>query len=358
MAKNGSRHQPAYSDLSGTESDQDGVGLVIMDNDSSRGRSRKYVVASTRRSKPHLRTPSMVRSLSRNEIICIVAGIIAFVAIVALFIVVGVVTSIRSPAQAPNSTDPTPPHTTPPYTTAPPTQPHTTALPTPSQPWNNVRLPSNVLPEHYWIDLTLDLDTFAVSGMVEISCDVIDTTSIILVHAKEMVISSSSVYFRDQTIQAEGRAEINDFYVLMLPQEVGPGEVRVRLSFTYTLSEVLSGFYRSSYMDPNGQQHFLATTQFEATDARKAFPCFDEPSLKANFSISISHNSAYHAVSNMPPLNRTSNGGSRVTTFFETSVRMSTYLVAFIVSDFKCVNQTITERRTQPLEVCVVCVPV
>ncbi len=356
MARNGGRHQPAYSDLSGSESDQDGVGLVITDSDS-KGRSRKYVVATTRGLKPRLGTPSMLRSLSRNEIICIVAGIIAFVAIVALFIVIGVVTGTQSAAKEANVTTeatPTTRPTTPPHTMA--TPPHTTV--TPPQPWNSVRLPTNVIPEHYRIDLTLDLDNFAVSGSVEILCNVVDTTSIILVHAREMNIITSTVIFDYTTIEAEGAAQSNEFYVLTLPQEVGPGEVRVQLSFEYTLSEVLSGFYRSSYIDGDGQQRYLATTQFEATDARKAFPCFDEPSLKANFTISITHNSQYNAVSNMPPHNRTNSGVSMVTTSFETSVKMSTYLVAFIVSDFECMSETITEGRQQPLEVMCVCVGV
>ncbi len=379
--------QPAYSDLSAaSDSDQDGVGLVLTDSDSSKGRSRKYVVTSSRRPKPRLRMPTIFQSLSRNEIICIIVGMVAFVTIVALFIVVGVVASSQSSAGAANSTQAPPiatPTTQPPTdtttvlpitqpptdaTTAPPiTQPPTditTAPPISTAPppklWDNVRLPATIRPDLYRISLTVDLDSFAVSGTVDITCQVLEATSYILLHAREMEINNdeSNVQYSNTMVDFEGTFQSNDFYVLSLSQEIGPGEVVVHLSFDYNLSEVLSGFYRSSYTDSTGQQRYLATTQFESTDARKAFPCFDEPSLKANFVISITHLSEYHAVSNMPALSRVdaTTGDSMVTTHFQSSVKMSTYLVAFIVSDFECMGVNITENRSQPLRVRCVCV--
>ncbi|XP_064404394.1 aminopeptidase Ey-like [Halichondria panicea] len=374
--------QPAYSDLSAaSDSDQDGVGLVLTDSDSSKGRSRKYVVTSSRRPKPRLRMPTIFQSLSRNEIICIIVGMVAFVTIVALFIVVGVVASSQSSAGAANSTQAPPiatPTTQPPTdtttvlpitqpptdtTTAPPiTQPPTditTAPPISTAPppklWDNVRLPATIRPDLYRISLTVDLDSFAVSGTVDITCQVLEATSYILLHAREMEINNdeSNVQYSNTMVDFEGTFQSNDFYVLSLSQEIGPGEVVVHLSFDYNLSEVLSGFYRSSYTDSTGQQRYLATTQFESTDARKAFPCFDEPSLKANFVISITHLSEYHAVSNMPALSRVdaTTGDSMVTTHFQSSVKMSTYLVAFIVSDFECMGVNITENRSQPLRI-------
>ena len=384
MSKNGRRKQPAYSDLSDESTDHE-VGPVISDSDSSQGRTRKYMVNPGSRSRsPRLSLPLICRntSLSRNEIICIVVGVLVFVAILILFVVIGVVTAYSSPPAATNSTAP-PPHTTgtppPPHTTPPP--PHTThsvpttspvstgATPTtsttaattsPPMPWDNVRLPSSVTPDTYDVHLTVDLTTFAVTGSVDVSCIVSESTDTVLIHAKEMTIDDGNSFVRlgNRQIGFDGFfSDVNEFYVMRLSEGIPPGHMTVHLTFNYTLSEVLSGFYRSSYTDGSGQSRYLATTQFESTDARKAFPCFDEPALKANFTMHMTHRSDYHAVSNMPAVSREGAGSGMVTTHFETSVKMSSYLVAFIVSDFACMGVNITEGRSQPLQVDVcVCV--
>lgn len=100
----------------------------------------------------------------------------------------------------------------------------------------------------------------------------------------------------------------------------------------------MAGYYLSSYKSGN-QTNYLATTQFEPTDARGAFPCLDEPSQKAIFDISMTVDSKYHALSNMPVHSKTSSLDSKQTTYiFEKTVKMSTYLVAFIVSDFESIS--------------------
>lgn len=212
-------------------------------------------------------------------------------------------------------------------------------------PWGSMRLPSSVVPETYDIKLTIDMDSFQVSGLVSISCSVRSSIEYIALHAVGMNISGHTL--RSTSGEMVEHNEVlypeNDFFIFNLTKPLEPGPIVAVLHFNYPFGDNLAGFYRSSYKDADGKEQYLAVTQFEPTDARKAFPCFDEPSFKANFSISITHQSRYRAWSNMPTLSMTKQPGTGeefVTTHFQTSMRMSTYLVAFIVSDFQCINDT------------------
>merc|ERR1711931_496617 len=96
------------------------------------------------------------------------------------------------------------------------------------------------------------------------------------------------------------------------------------------------GFYRSNYKTPDGEERVLACTQFEATDARRAFPCWDEPALKASFDLTLVVPKDRIALSNMPVKSETglsSDDAWKVVSFDRTPV-MSTYLLAFIVGEF------------------------
>lgn len=102
----------------------------------------------------------------------------------------------------------------------------------------------------------------------------------------------------------------------------------------------------TTHIDKNNQHIFffvfrrLATTKFEPTDARKALPCFDEPAMKATFSTVIVHDKDYKALSNMPVVKKQTLSNGRIESHFKKSVPMSTYLLAFIVCDFKFTNAT------------------
>lgn len=331
----------AYSDLTGEDSptDDDEVGLVLKDEDDSSSRSRKYVVSDRKSSSKYLPSWCSPSRMTRNERICVVVGCIALVAIIVVFVVVGVLAGrskgIASEGGGNNGTDHSGNGTT----------DHGSGNQTGTiVPWASIRLQSSIVPESYDINLTLDMDRFQVSGAISITCSVVDSVDFVALHAKDMSISGHVL----QTIEGK-RVEHNevlypenDFFVFNLSAPLEPGGIVVGLQFNYTLRDDLAGFYKSSYIDSAGGQHYLATTQFEPTDARKAFPCFDEPALKANFSMHITHHSRYRAWFNMPVMSRSQPDSSgMVSTSFQTSVRMSSYLVAFIVSEFECINDTI-----------------
>ncbi|KFB52691.1 AGAP012757-PA-like protein [Anopheles sinensis] len=112
---------------------------------------------------------------------------------------------------------------------------------------------------------------------------------------------------------------------------------KVQMSFLNNIGTELKGLYRSSYTVGNTTR-YLATTHFESTYARSVFPCYDEPSYKAQFDIRIRHRSQYTALSNMP-VKETVQQSDYTETTFDTTPLMSTYLVAFVVSDFKSLSQ-------------------
>ena len=105
---------------------------------------------------------------------------------------------------------------------------------------------------------------------------------------------------------------------------------RRSVSFRGELNDQLHGFYRSTYTDDEGT-HTIATTQFEAADARRAFPCWDEPDLKAVFGVTLVVPEGIVALSNGPEVEREPTGDGRVRVRFADTMSMSTYLVAFVV---------------------------
>ncbi|MFV1990857.1 MAG: M1 family metallopeptidase, partial [Acidimicrobiales bacterium] len=123
--------------------------------------------------------------------------------------------------------------------------------------------------------------------------------------------------------------------LLTVGDEIAVGEAAIEIRFSGELNDKLHGFYRSRYEDTDGQMKTLATTQFESTNARRAFPCFDEPDFKAIFDITLVVASDLEAISCGPAVREVRlDDGRRQITFAPTMV-MSTYLVAFIVGELE-----------------------
>ena len=124
------------------------------------------------------------------------------------------------------------------------------------------------------------------------------------------------------------------------PQEI-PADAKtliLSIQFSGFLNNQMAGFYRSKYTDIEGNEKFMASTQFEALDARRCFPCFDEPARKAVFGFTMVLPSNLHVFSNMPEKESiTLNKDTKQVSFLDTP-KMSTYLLAFCVGEFDCVQ--------------------
>ncbi|XP_068236621.1 glutamyl aminopeptidase-like [Palaemon carinicauda] len=210
-------------------------------------------------------------------------------------------------------------------------------------PWeDDFRLPSTVRPSHYDLYLNPDLDSKTFSGSVAMTVESLDSRDFFLVHTKWLKISNTKISRvetgRNQEIDVieEFEYEPNEFWVMKVPPQEA-GTFLISMEFSGSLTKAILGFYYSEYTDVSGVKRGLATTKFEPTYARRAFPCFDEPSFKSTYSVTIVRPSErYIALSNMPvKLEKKgvpSPSSTEVT--FEKSVPMVTYLVCFIVCDF------------------------
>ncbi len=132
------------------------------------------------------------------------------------------------------------------------------------------------------------------------------------------------------TVEADEEAERS---TLHLDGTAAAGAWKLEIAFDGILNDDLRGFYRSVYTDPNGAEKTIATTQFEATEARRAFPCWDEPDLKATYGVTLIVDDGLTAISNGAEAERTDLGGGKVAVRFVDTIKMSTYLVAFIVGE-------------------------
>lgn len=214
---------------------------------------------------------------------------------------------------------------------------------------NAHRLPTTVRPRHYDIGLDLDLDGERFSGSVAIDVDVVTATSELVLNADQLDIEGVQVTVDDPTggaattvgatvaVDAE-----NERIVIATERSLAPGPAWVRLDFGGAFSEKLVGLYLSRFTDSDGTEHRLATTQFEATYARRCFPCWDEPELKATFQLRLTIDDDHGAVANSAQVGRTTNADGRAVVEFAPTIVMSTYLVAFVAGPIE---------MTEPIDV-------
>lgn len=208
-----------------------------------------------------------------------------------------------------------------------------------------MRLPEHIIPIHYDLLIHANLSTLTFWGTTEVEITVSQPTSTIIMHSHQLQISKAILRRGAEDKLSEEPLSILEYpaheqVALLAPQPLLAGlQYTVIITYAANLSESFHGFYKSTYRTQEGELRILASTQFEPTAARMAFPCFDEPALKASFSIKIRRDPRHLSISNMPLVRSVNVAEGLVEDHFDVTVKMSTYLVAFIVCDFKSVSK-------------------
>lgn len=203
----------------------------------------------------------------------------------------------------------------------------------PSHPASAERLPQTVIPSHYDLNLTPDLKTATFTGSDSIDVDIKQPTTTI-------VLNSAEIDFESVKITAAGQEQTATVFTdkdkeeatFTVPQQLPTGKAVIAIRYKGILNNELRGFYLSRTKRRN-----YAVTQFESTDARRAYPSFDEPAFKATYNVTLVIDKGDTAISNSPIESDTPGpGADKHTLKFDTTPKMSTYLVAFLVGDFQC----------------------
>ena len=201
---------------------------------------------------------------------------------------------------------------------------------------NKALLPKLVRPIRYEVKLDIDLNDFKYAGSQNVELEIINETKSFEVNAIDIEIVSASL------INEDTKVNLNFKYMKDLERisftadkNISVGKYTLKLEFNSTITNDLKGFYKSQFLDLNDKEKWIATTQFEPTSARNAFPCWDEPEYKAVFSITLISDEKYLRVSNEKVLKENVLEDGRVETIFVDSMKMSTYLVAFVIGELE-----------------------
>jgi len=208
-------------------------------------------------------------------------------------------------------------------------------------------LPKSIKFEHYKLDLTPNFTDFTFRGKVNITYKKVNDTNKIVLNAKELKISSCQIIhdttfktllLRPTSISLDEKLE----RVIFTFEDIIPKEAILSIEFEGILNDDMNGFYKSKYFH-EGKEQYMAVTQFEPVSARRAFPCADEPALKATFQVTMNIPKDKMCLSNTSVLTEelTDNNMKRVS--FLTTPVMSTYLLAFFVGNMDYVEKIDTK---------------
>eukprot|EP01060_Flectonema_neradi_P013067 TRINITY_DN1985_c1_g2_i1.p1 TRINITY_DN1985_c1_g2~~TRINITY_DN1985_c1_g2_i1.p1 ORF type:complete len:889 (+),score=150.97 TRINITY_DN1985_c1_g2_i1:55-2667(+) len=209
-------------------------------------------------------------------------------------------------------------------------------------------LPDAVKPTNYKLAVDTDLEKFTFLGDVTIEAVVKEPCNEIVLNSLGLKYTSDAEIHNGRTDVTEkikvsdlGCNEKDERLTFKLAEKTQAGDVlKIRLQYSGELLDNLKGFYRSNYVDENGETQWLATTQCEPTDARRILPCWDEPELKATFETELIIPPRFDALSNMGEISRKTLPNGKTHISFAKTPKMSSYLLAFVIGKFAYIEET------------------
>jgi puromycin-sensitive aminopeptidase len=217
------------------------------------------------------------------------------------------------------------------------------------------RLPKHARPAHYDLVFRPDLGNASFEGEAKIELEVAERTDELLLNAAELDITEAHLTAEEgaaRGLKPSYRPEEEQVAFDLAPA-LQPGRYRLELSYSGRLNDLLRGFYRSKFRDESGTERWIAATQFESTDARRAFPCWDEPEFKATFSVTVEADDGLVVLSNAKETSSEPLGNGRRRVRFARTEKLPTYLVALAIGPFVLTGARVVDG----VPVRVACVP-
>ena len=172
-------------------------------------------------------------------------------------------------------------------------------------PWENFRLPDTIVPELYSITLRPDVVNDISYGSEIVTINVLKRTNTVIIHALEDLTGLTKFVVKQNGFELEKidefyyNAEKQQYYVVQLTTDLEIGSAELDIEWAGPLVSSLVGINKVTYQD-EGQTKYIIATKFEPTYAREAFPCFDEPAMKAKYDLVMYHEDTHRALWNMP----------------------------------------------------------
>ena len=199
------------------------------------------------------------------------------------------------------------------------------------------RLPKDVVPKRYAIRIEPDVEKATFTGRVEIEVEARKAVPSLTLNSLKLQITSATLDGAAITAKVDDGTQL----LTLSGAEISAGAHKLTLEFSGKLTEQPQGLYLTRYQLPDGKWQKALVTQMEPSDARRMFPCWDEPVFRAVFQLTAVVAQKHTAISNMPAERETALADGRKEIVFGASPAMSSYLVAFASSELESIEDEV-----------------